>query len=203
MILIADDNDILRITLSRQLAELGYVSDTVSNGHDVVEYAKTGKYRLILMDVTLPQMDGFEATRVIRQTWQSQKKPHLPIVAVTEQADQEACLQAGMDDCVIKPIRIENLRSVTEKWVPQSSGDLIEQIFPALCRVLRRTRESKNTTVQQVAMTSGIDPEHLAQFEEGDTHFSIGDLVRLCLALDVSVSQVIDEAEREISGPNN
>ena len=196
MILIADDNDILRITISRQLAELGYVSDSVSNGRDVVEYATKGKYRLILMDVVLPQLDGFEATRLIRENLASQKKPQIPIVALTGQVDKERCLQAGMDDCMIKPVRMEHLRSITQKWAPQQESSLIDDIFPALCMVLRRTREQRNTSLEKLAMDAGMSQERLKQIEDGDTHFSIGDLIRLSLALEVPVSQLIEQAER-------
>jgi len=100
------------------LKRVGYSVDAVENGRKAIEALNRTSYDLILMDVQMPEMDGFEATKAIRQMEGDRK--HTPIVAMTAHAmkgDQERCLQAGMDDYISKPIEPQELFGAIEKWV--------------------------------------------------------------------------------------
>jgi CheY-like chemotaxis protein len=114
-ILIAEDNPINYKLAERILSKLGYVADKALNGLEAVESVKQKQYDIILMDVQMPEMDGIEATRTIRLLKQMQPI----IIAMTANAmqeDKEACLAAGMNDYISKPIKLDNLISILERW---------------------------------------------------------------------------------------
>ena len=94
----------------RLLQQMGYRADLASNGREAIECITRQKYDVVLMDVQMPEMDGFEASRQITMRWPVGKRPR--IVAMTAnamQGDRELCLAAGMDDYVSKPIRVDEL----------------------------------------------------------------------------------------------
>ena len=118
-ILLAEDNSINQKLAVIVLSKAGYSVDAVENGLQAIEKAKEGKYNAILMDVQMPEMDGFEATRCIRE-WETSRHQHIPIVAMTAHAmkgDRERCLEAGMDDYVSKPLEIRILLGVLDRWL--------------------------------------------------------------------------------------
>jgi PAS domain S-box-containing protein len=114
-ILLAEDNRVNQIVSSEVLARHGYACDIVDNGAKAVAAASVGGYDLILMDCSMPEMDGFEATQQIRRVEQAGPQGatrHIPIIALTANAingDRERCLAAGMDDYVSKPIEPDRL----------------------------------------------------------------------------------------------
>jgi CheY-like chemotaxis protein len=117
-ILIAEDNRVNQKLAVRILAKLGYDPDIVENGKEVLEEVSKEKYDLILMDVQMPEMDGLEASRMIRLCLDVQPV----IVAMTAnamQGDREECLANGMDDYISKPVNIEELVIILEKWASQ------------------------------------------------------------------------------------
>ena len=94
----------------RLLQQMGYRADLASNGVEAIECVERQTYDVVLMDVQMPEMDGLEASRRITAKWPAGQRPR--IVAMTAnamQGDREACLAAGMDDYVTKPIRVEAL----------------------------------------------------------------------------------------------
>ena len=122
-VLIAEDNLVNQKLAVLQLHKLGYDVDVVENGREAVEAASTRKYALVLMDCNMPELDGLAATAVIRAAEASGHLPRLPIVAMTASAmseDREACLLAGMDDYVSKPVKLDVLRTTIERWVHTS-----------------------------------------------------------------------------------
>ncbi len=114
-ILIAEDNRVNQKLAMKVLGKLGYDPDIVESGKEVLEVVSNKKYDLILMDVQMPEMDGLEATRMIRLCLEVQPV----IIAMTANSmlgDREECMQAGMDDYISKPVRLEELVLLLEKW---------------------------------------------------------------------------------------
>jgi signal transduction histidine kinase/DNA-binding response OmpR family regulator/PAS domain-containing protein len=123
-ILLAEDNVVNQKLALRLLLQMGYRADVASNGVEAVECVARQRYDVVLMDVQMPEMDGLEATRRIVARWPSpSRRPR--IVAMTAnamQGDREACLAAGMDDYVTKPIRVETLVAALLAAAPQPKG---------------------------------------------------------------------------------
>ena len=129
-ILVAEDHPVNQMVAVGLLERLGYRADVVSNGREAVEALKRGRYDLVLMDCQMPDMDGFEATRTIRQSEPSDRR--IPILALTADATErgrEECLGSGMDDYVTKPIDRAHLREALLRWLPaepDADSDLAE-----------------------------------------------------------------------------
>jgi CheY-like chemotaxis protein len=119
-VLVAEDNPINRLVAVSLLQGLGYAVETVENGRQAVETVERERYDLVLMDLHMPELDGFAATAAMRAQEQGTGR-HLPIVALTADAlagDVEKSLAAGMDDHLTKPVTRERLAAVVERWVP-------------------------------------------------------------------------------------
>jgi signal transduction histidine kinase/DNA-binding response OmpR family regulator len=109
-ILLAEDNAVNQKLALRLLKQMGYRADVATNGLEVLDVLDQQPYDVVLMDVQMPEMDGLEATRSLRRTLPAERQPR--IIAMTAnamQGDRELCLEAGMDDYVSKPIRVEEL----------------------------------------------------------------------------------------------
>ncbi len=118
-ILIAEDLPFNRMLLEKALAKNGCCVDVAVNGVEAVEKAEKGSYDIILMDCQMPEMDGYMATRKIRENEARAKGKHMPIVALTADAlttDRDRCLAAGMDDHLGKPFKQEQIVAIIKKW---------------------------------------------------------------------------------------
>ncbi len=114
-VLLAEDDRVNQMVALRMLKELGYDADVVENGVAALEALGERPYDLVLLDVQMPELDGLETARRIRQRW---PEAPLRLVAMTANAlkgDREACLEAGMDDYIAKPVKLAGLRSVLER----------------------------------------------------------------------------------------
>jgi CheY-like chemotaxis protein len=103
------------------LRQRGLSVDLATNGRDAVEAAKTGRYDVVLMDIQMPEMDGYEATAAIRAWEHETERQRVPIIALTAHAlpaDRARCLAEGMDDFVTKPFSGEALGAVIARWLP-------------------------------------------------------------------------------------
>jgi len=122
-ILLAEDNSFNQMIALRLLAKLGYHADCALNGLEVLKAIEQKTYDLILMDIQMPEMDGLEATRQIRQMESARGVSNLThqikIVAMTANVmneDRENCLKVGMNDFISKPVRIEEVAKTLKKW---------------------------------------------------------------------------------------
>ena len=119
-ILLAEDNPINQKVTARMLEQLGHRADVAGNGQEAVYMAEAFSYALVLMDCEMPKMDGCEATREIRRR-EAASGRRVPIVAMTAHAlsgARETCLEAGMDDHVAKPVKLDDLRRALARWLP-------------------------------------------------------------------------------------
>jgi signal transduction histidine kinase/DNA-binding response OmpR family regulator len=126
-ILVAEDNEVNQLVFDQILRQLDYTFRIVGDGKRAVETWSIRKPQVILMDVSMPEMNGLEATSAIREAEKAQGLPHTPIIGVTAHAlkgDRERCIEAGMDDYVTKPISPERLASKLMEWIgaDQSQG---------------------------------------------------------------------------------
>ncbi|NLT52175.1 MAG: response regulator [Ignavibacteria bacterium] len=120
-LLLVEDNPISQKVELKLLREVGYSVDAVSNGFDAIEAVKTNSFNLVLMDIEMTDLDGIAATKKIREL-DSQSK-NIPIIAVTAHSsmkDREKCLAAGMNDYIAKPININFLKMIIDKWLSET-----------------------------------------------------------------------------------
>jgi len=125
-ILVVEDNTVNQKVAVRMLSNLGYTSDVAANGLEALEAISRINYDVVLMDCHMPEMDGFEATKAVREL-QRASTIRLPIIALTASAlaeDRERCMNAGMDDFITKPVRQADLGELLERWVVKKSEPL-------------------------------------------------------------------------------
>ena len=126
MILVAEDNEINQLVVEQTLLGQKYEYKIVENGRLAVEGFKSLSPDLIIMDVSMPEMNGYDATKAIREL-EEKMGGHVPIIGVTAHAlkgDRENCIEAGMDDYMAKPINPTKLEVLIAKWIG-SDGDRI------------------------------------------------------------------------------
>lgn len=119
-ILLVEDNPVNQKIAEKMLEKFGYYSNKVSNGSEALKALGRIDYDLVLMDVVMPEMDGYDATAQIRNPASKVKNHRVPVIAMTAHAmkgDREKCLEAGMDDYISKPVKPQELLEVVEKWV--------------------------------------------------------------------------------------
>jgi PAS domain S-box-containing protein len=142
-LLVAEDNAVNRQLAVALLAKLGYEADVVENGREALDALERVTYDVVLMDVQMPELDGLEATRRIRERFHSTHGPS--IIAMTANAmegDREECLAAGMDDYLAKPIRLEELSRAL-----------------ARCRPVRRVEPLDKAALETLVSSLGGDEE--------------------------------------------
>jgi CheY-like chemotaxis protein len=123
-ILVVEDNRINQKVLSHQLINLGYAIEVAENGEEAVAKVKNRHYDLIFMDVQMPIMDGFQATRQIRSL--EEHSSSTPIVAVTAnafQSEREKCFSFGMNDYLTKPVDRDRLKEALQRWTKGTQGN--------------------------------------------------------------------------------
>jgi CheY-like chemotaxis protein/HPt (histidine-containing phosphotransfer) domain-containing protein len=119
-VLVADDNAVNREVSSELLRDLGYAVDTVVNGREVLRAVAETSYDVILMDCQMPEMNGYDATRELRE-----RGKRTPIIALTAHAmagERERVLAAGMDDYLAKPLDVAALATLLERWLGKAAA---------------------------------------------------------------------------------
>ncbi len=171
-VLLCDDNLINQKVATRLLGQMGYAPTIAGNGIEALQAIETAPFDLVFMDVMMPEMDGLEATREIRQRQQDRAthknfKSPMIIVAMTASAmagDREKCLASGMDDYLSKPVRPEDVRAVIERWAEKAALDTVtpaNDSAPHTASIMAQTDTPMNDVPP-------IDMERLNEFTEGD-----------------------------------
>jgi CheY-like chemotaxis protein/HPt (histidine-containing phosphotransfer) domain-containing protein len=179
-VLLCDDNAINQKVATRLLQQMGYRPDIAGNGIEALAALERNVYDMIFMDVQMPEMDGLEATRLIRERQHDKSRyPNynhpIVIVAMTASAmpgDRDKCISAGMDDYLAKPVRPEDMRSIVERWASASK--------------VKASTVSQTETTTEMAEHSGeaqkppVDMERLLDFSDGSAD-NLRELVQLYL----------------------
>jgi signal transduction histidine kinase/DNA-binding response OmpR family regulator len=212
-ILVAEDVAVNREVIRLLLQKLGYWADIVSNGLEVLKALRRQPYDVVLMDIRMPEMDGLVATRQICQKWSPKTRPRIiAMTAEVAQGDREKCLQAGMDDYIAKPIRLEELQRVLSQCQPLLEGKLLDAIplepleknagqqSPEI--VAARVRgHLKDASLQLTAIATAIERQDERSLQQAtqalktiSANLGANHLVRLCQELEIvapydSVSQ--------------
>lgn len=155
MILVVDDNEINRLVAVESLAELGYRSETASNGLEAVEKVASGRFAAVLMDCQMPILDGYESAARIRTLDGPAAKT--PVIALTAHAlpnERAKVLQAGMDDYATKPVRTKVLARVLDRWAPSGVGPR-----DAASRIEPQRTAPKHDVPQTVAAVTASDAQ--------------------------------------------
>ena len=119
-VLLAEDNPVNQIVAKKMLEKLGLELTVAGNGKEALQKIEEEDIDVVLMDCQMPEMDGFEATRLLREREFAANVRGIPVIAMTAnvmEGDREKCLQAGMDDYLGKPVRLEELEAVLRRWL--------------------------------------------------------------------------------------
>lgn len=166
-ILVAEDNSINQLVTRTMVEQLGYIVEVAADGAAAVQSHLQSPFDLIVMDCQMPQMDGLEATRAIRNHELGSRSKRVPIVALTASAfgsEESACRIAGMDDFLSKPVRREQLGRVLDQWL----GGKISVLNPERLRVLRDSEAAAGKPLIQTLVDIFVTnlPKHLAEIEQ-------------------------------------
>ena len=133
-ILLVEDNLTNQLVAKGMLEKLGYQADVVNSGMEAVKALSESQYDLVFMDCQMPEMDGFEATAIIRDKFSGGLCNSIPIIAMTAHAmkgDREKCINSGMDDYISKPIKTSEISAILMKWLIREHENDLKQHQPA------------------------------------------------------------------------
>jgi len=153
-VLLAEDNPVNQEVAVLHIQKFGYQIDVANSGREAIEAMERVDYDLVLMDCEMPEMDGFEATRLIRER---ETDRHTPVIAMTAHAAEgyrDRCIAAGMDDYISKPLRAESLFALLDRWAALIEGQQsVESTQPL-------PDETEITLIEQIGrLTRGRGPE--------------------------------------------
>jgi CheY-like chemotaxis protein len=218
-ILLCDDNAINQKVAVRLLQQMGYKPDLSGNGLEALAALDQKLYDLIFMDIQMPEMDGLEATRVIRERQRDRSQyPHykqsIIIVAMTANAmagDREKCLNAGMDDYLAKPVRPEDVRKIIERWgaaaaTPEpaeptvaqtatATGSLDHQQTPAL-----ETEEPQPVNMERMCDFTNGSPDDLRELINLYLKQTTEQVAQLSTAVQVGSAQDVRKLAHSCAG---
>ncbi|MDH5479237.1 MAG: ATP-binding protein [Nitrosomonas sp.] len=223
LILVAEDNDINQKVIKQQLILLGYTADIANDGCEALKRLQSSQYALLLTDLHMPEMDGFELTRNIRS--KETNKEHIPIIALTANAlkgEREHCLSTGMDAYLSKPVQLEELQSIIEKYlhinkptsetkaIPKATAETDTTIIPVNIHVLEEFIGDDPVTIKEMLHEFRTDAEktttELHAAYQAKQFTTVGSIAHKLKSSSRSVGAlVLGElcAEIELAGKNN
>jgi CheY-like chemotaxis protein/HPt (histidine-containing phosphotransfer) domain-containing protein len=210
-VLLCDDNSINQKVASRILQQLGYEPDIAANGREALDALDRKPYDLIFMDVMMPEMDGLEATRAIRDLQKegvkTNFKSRIVIIAMTAQAmqgDREKCLAAGMDDYLPKPVRPNEVRAMIERWSADLGSPAAAQpeVQPAPPPAPAASPEMEAPVVEMDRLMDlgGGDAESLRELVDLYVKQTIGQLAQLEAAVQANNPEEVRQVAHSCAG---
>jgi two-component system sensor histidine kinase/response regulator len=207
-ILVAEDNEFNVILLNQLFDQRGHIAHIASNGREAVELASGGTFDLLLLDIHMPEMDGFEVVRTLRERERGSGR-HLPVIAFTARSgkqDRERCLAAGMDDFLSKPVQAEALWEVIDRAIAarmpadnRDSGLLDPRVILGTCggdaAILERICRTFQTSVpnQMARVRSAMSDNDAPRLREA-AHLLRGTLSAFSTIAGTAASNLEDEA---------
>lgn len=191
-VLVVDDHPINRMVMRRQLEALGFRAHDVEGVSEAIPCWERGEHALILTDLNMPGMSGFDLSRIVRQAEAAGGRARTPIIACsanTAPGVLEECLQAGMDDYIAKPIELAILRAKLERWLPLAPNGVLPTAAEA-ASTAPSTQESPVAPATRVArdprrvLLSSVGPQALAKFREVND-VDVANLVRAVESADM------------------
>jgi CheY-like chemotaxis protein/HPt (histidine-containing phosphotransfer) domain-containing protein len=207
-ILLAEDNAVNQKVAARMLERMGHTVSIAENGTEVLGAVEKQNFDLILMDIQMPEVDGYDATRSIRER-ETSTGEHIPIVAMTAHAmkgDKEKCLQAGMDGYVAKPINVQQLFESIESLfhdrqaaeepseVPTSAGEPLDTT-----KILERIGGDRELLRELAGLFVGDCPRMLSDIQDAVRDGNADALQKAAHALKGSVSNFAAEAAVQVA----
>lgn len=202
-VLLVEDNETIRFVVTSLLRKYGFITDEAHNGIEAIKKLKSRGYDIVLMDCQMPEMDGFETTMKIRSNEAGVYNPCVPIIALTALAmkgDKEKCLNAGMDDYLVKPIQPMDLKTKLEKWVsalpeinktPTASLSSNSQAVQPIISPEKRQPEPSEDEVKKV-----FDESYMLHLLTGDKDIArevIGNFIRNIPGRIANLTKLLDE----------
>jgi CheY-like chemotaxis protein len=184
-ILIVEDNPVNQQVACGWLHKLGYRADVAANGFEALEALERIPYAAVLMDCQMPEMDGYEATAELRR--REGATTHTPVIAMTAHVmygDRERCLEAGMDDYLPKPVRLEDLDAALRRWL-RADGAHSAVIEPVLLGRLEQLDRATNAGELSNRITMFLEdtPRLLRLMHYAAAHQDGGALLQVAQAL--------------------
>jgi CheY-like chemotaxis protein len=203
-ILVVEDNPVNQQVACGWLRKLGYRADVAANGFEALEALERIPYAAVLMDCQMPEMDGFQATAELRRREGATRTPVIAMTANVMQGDRERCLEAGMDDYVPKPVRLEDLDAALRRWLPGPDTAILATNPGLLARLEQLNRPGVDGEVSKLIGMFLEDASHrlnllhqAATRQDGENllavahalrgaagHFGLTELVGLCERLE-------------------
>jgi PAS domain S-box-containing protein len=185
LVLLVDDHGTNRQVIQRQLALAGYASESAEDGVEGLERWRSGRFALLLSDVHMPRMDGYQLARAIREEEARRGLQRTPMVALTASAlkgEAERCLAAGMDDYLAKPVGIATLGASLQRWLPHTAAAApLPMAQGASIQAANNLRAiAAEAGLPQLAHPPTLDPSVLADLTGGkaaDIHAVLSDFL--------------------------
>jgi two-component system, sensor histidine kinase and response regulator len=202
VVLLVESNETSRLVTTRMLTRLGYRSDVAGSGREALLAITAFTYAAVLIDCQLPEMDGYETTRELRLAERGTGR-HLPVIGMSPAAvpdAREACVEAGMDDYLAKPVRRAAIAEVLQRWIPAETSAhivaIVREYFDeatVLLAVLREAlAEGDPQAVERAARTLGSASTNIGARSVSDACAALETLARAG-ALGTA-PQLVDEA---------